>query len=359
MIEPQVWQIACGETGRKYEDLFFDHNIMFLGPGRFGPFGESNYRWRAKKGQISNNRLGMIRRFAEEVQPGDIVLLRFGHNVISMGLVAEQEYFWSEIFDDVYGWDLQHVRRIIWQSQLDKNLKEIQKKGDLFKNRKQIPTFTKVADNTILEPIRHLFDQCIDKKLQDIMLRPQDLLSLEEFSELLFAKGLSYDAVHRVKTTIEKQQQLLKWYNKGLSPNRPSEHEIVAHIILPLMHALGWSEQLLAVEWHKIDLAVFWKTPTEKNNCKLICEAKAFGKGMQKVVEQAKNYYKKHKLDKCNKILVADGGRFYLYRKGSIKWEANPSGYMNLLKLRTDHLCPSGTSAVDTLIALTPSHVAQ
>ena len=28
--------------------------------------------------------------------------------------------------------------------------------------------------------------------------------------------------------------------------------------MLPLLLALGWSEQLLAVEWKKIDLAAFW-----------------------------------------------------------------------------------------------------
>ncbi|MDZ4779859.1 MAG: hypothetical protein SGJ19_06380 [Planctomycetia bacterium] len=70
----------------------------------------------------------------------------------------------------------------------------------------------------------------------------------------------------------------MKWYrSSGLATNRPSEHEIVAQVILPLMIALGWSEQLLAVEWHKIDLAVFRGTPTDAEHCELVCEAKAIG----------------------------------------------------------------------------------
>lgn len=39
----QVWQIACGEKGRRYQRLFLDHDVMFLGPGRFGPYSLSLY----------------------------------------------------------------------------------------------------------------------------------------------------------------------------------------------------------------------------------------------------------------------------------------------------------------------------
>lgn len=34
---PQVWQMAAGEEGRFYDDLFLKHDVMFLGPGGFGP----------------------------------------------------------------------------------------------------------------------------------------------------------------------------------------------------------------------------------------------------------------------------------------------------------------------------------
>ena len=38
-----VWQIACGETGRRYDDLFLTHDVMFCGPGRYGPYNERVY----------------------------------------------------------------------------------------------------------------------------------------------------------------------------------------------------------------------------------------------------------------------------------------------------------------------------
>ena len=32
----KVWQIATGEPGRDYRQLFFDHDIMILGPSHLG-----------------------------------------------------------------------------------------------------------------------------------------------------------------------------------------------------------------------------------------------------------------------------------------------------------------------------------
>jgi uncharacterized short protein YbdD (DUF466 family) len=40
---PQVWQIAAGETGRRYPELFIDHDVMFIGPGDAGEFDFDKY----------------------------------------------------------------------------------------------------------------------------------------------------------------------------------------------------------------------------------------------------------------------------------------------------------------------------
>ena len=39
-----LWQIASGDQGRDYSWLFLKHDLMFLGPGRFGPYEEQKYR---------------------------------------------------------------------------------------------------------------------------------------------------------------------------------------------------------------------------------------------------------------------------------------------------------------------------
>jgi hypothetical protein len=357
-MSPQVWQIACGEKGRRYQRLFLDHDVMFLGPGRFGAYSPSLYDANPEAKAEGEGKITSIRQFATEVRPGDLVLLRSGYNVLSIGVV-DTDYFHATAFDDVYGWDLEHCRRVIWQRQHDGALQRIQSSADLFEDRKQIPMFTRVNHPRNLDPIRDLLPQIVRRPLNVLPESPPPPLSLEQLSDALFREGLSYDACVHVERAIRKLRGLLGWYGDERSPGRPTEHEVVAHMILPLMLALGWSEQLLAVEWRKIDLAVFTHAPTTASSCGLVCEAKGMDNPLQDVVEQAIGYCDKHQLDHCSKILVGDGGYFSLYRKIAGAWETDPSGYVSLRKLRRHYLLPKGADAVKTLMALTPSHIAR
>jgi hypothetical protein len=284
--------------------------------------------------------------------------MREGHFVKAVGVVAEAKYEWNEAFDDVYGWDLQHTRRVIWQEQFTKDLEGIQAKGPLFGSRKQIPTFTRVNDENILSPLRALFSSLKTRSLKSLPDPLPSPLSLDEVGQQLFARGVANDAVVKVIAAIERQRRLLVWYQKfGRHSARPTEHEVVAHTVLPLLLALGWSEQLLAVEWRKIDLAAFWGTPTTEKNCVLVCEAKTRNHGLQDVRQQAFNYVSKLKLDACQKVLLTDGGRFYLYARGSFKatWSEQAVGYLNVERIRVNHIAPPGTNAIDTIVALTPA----
>ena len=53
----QVWQIAAGEQGRYYDDLYLKHDVMFLGPGRFGHFieDEGEYDFALERGWITGH----------------------------------------------------------------------------------------------------------------------------------------------------------------------------------------------------------------------------------------------------------------------------------------------------------------
>lgn len=359
MSSTKVWQIGAGEVGRRYDDLFLEHDVMFCGPSEFGPFAESSYQPVVASGRYSAMKIGQVRKFAQEVKPGDRVLLRTGYKVVALGIVADEKYEYNASFEDIFGWDVAHTHRVVWQRQHDSALTQLQTAGDLFASRKQIPTFTSVDDSTILEPIQSLLAQTISRPLKELPPKPSPVLTPEEFSAKLFSKGLAYDAVDRVERALRKQKKLLNWYwSSGQAGDRPTEHEVVAHLILPLMLALGWSEQLLAVEWNRVDLAAFWKTPTTHEHCKLICEAKTMGHGLQDVPAQAKKYAEDPRFTECDKILVSDGGRFYLYRRVDGQWSAEPSGYVNILMPRERYTFPRDTSAVDTMIALTPVHIA-
>lgn len=353
-----VWQIGCGDAARRCEKLFLDHDVMLCGPGDFGPFDPSVYDSVARSGTYSSKTVGQVRAFATQVQPGDLVLLRSGHSVTTFGVVDSGGYAHLPAFDDVFGWDVTHAHRVTWQDQLIPQFSATQTTKGLFSGRKSVWTFTSVSDPAVLTPIRSLLGQAISRPLKPLPTEPSAMLTLDEFGDALFSRGLPYDSVDRVKAALRKQQRLLEWY--GSLPQtlcRPQEHEVVAHVIVPLMLALGWSEQLLAVEWRKIDLAVFVGTPTDEQHCGLVCEAKRYGHGLQDANQQAEYYVAKRRLANCNRILLADGGRFYLRRKQNGVWEQHPSGYMNVAKLRTNHLYPPNTSAVDTLMSLTPANL--
>ncbi len=357
-----VWQIAAGESGRYYDDLFLKWNIMFMGPGQFGAYDPSTYGKCVASKILTKHKNDQLCKFANEVEPGQLVLLRKGYTVTCVGIVADQPYVWDRRFDDVYGWDLQHTRRVIWQTNTTPRLLEIQEyspdderyRKPLFGGRKQIPTFTRVDDVRVIEPIRHLLNSQDVATPEPIDLNVPEPLTLDQLGELLFAKGLSNDSVEEVLDAIRRQRRLGKWYQTQRDSGRPAEHEVVAHMILPLLLGLGWSEQLLAVEWQRIDLAGFRSTPTGKDSCVLLCEAKQMWYPLQPALDQARGYVDSLGLTHCKRIMLTDGVRIYVYRKNNDLWSDQPSGYVNMNLIRLDHLAPQGVSAVDTLMELTP-----
>ena len=355
---PQVWQMAAGKEGRFYDDLFLKHDVMFLGPGSFGPYVEDKYRREVKEGSAKSGIVANIASFHDNVQPGQFVLMRTGLHVKAIGVVADAQYEWNKTFDDVYGWTLQHTRRVIWQEYLNADIEQIQAKSPLFGSRKQIPTFTRVNDESVLARVQPLFPLIKQRPLKQLPASLPDPLTLDQVGQQLFARGVANDAVVKVIGAIKRQRRLLHWYAKfGEKSKRPSEHEVVAHIVLPLLLALGWSEQLLGVEWKKIDLAAFWETPTTEKNCVLVCEAKKRDHGLQDVRKQAFAYVSKLKLNACRMVLLTEGGRFYLFRRESAnaEWGDQATGYLNVEKIRIDHIAPTKTNAIDTLVALTPA----
>ncbi len=365
-MKRRCWQIASGAEGRNYAWLFLKHDLMFLGPGRYGKYDETTYNRVVERGHFTAQKIGTVRSFREDVRPGDIILLREGYHVTAVGLAAEEDesdgYLHDQSFDDVYGWDLQHTRRVCWQPELTADLKDIQAgtKG-LFSSRTSITTFSRVNDPKIRNPVEPLLSRCDMRPLKP---RPDDIpppLQADELGQKLFSRGLANDAVDSVLRTIERQKRLLAWYGAyGKQSARPNEHEVVAHMVLPLLLAMGWSEQLLAVEWKKVDLAAFSGTPTTAERCVMVCEAKQMRHGLQKKVwDQAIGYIKKHRLTGCRKVLLTQGVRFYLFGRDQKKWpaQAQPGGYINLGLIREKHIAPTNTNAVATLMALTPAGV--
>lgn len=358
----RIWQIAAGEPGRYYDGLFVNHDVMFLGSGDYGDFGSQRSEYERAVGAERETalRIGMIRAFFEDVQAGDVILMRKGRLVPAIGVAHEEGYRWDETFDDVYGWDLQHTRRVVWQDRLQDELMELQDGrhgGPVFGDRKQTPMFTRVYEKAIVRRLAPLLER-LDTR--DLRPRPEvpKPLTPEALGEHLFAKGLANRTVDEVLAAIQRQRRLAQWYRKQPSKAyRRTEHEVVAHMVLPLLLALGWSEQLLAVEWQRVDLAAFSGTPTTSDRCVLVCEVKASGHGLQNVLDQAIRYVRSLKLDGCRRILLTEGTRFYLFDRKGESWSSSLTGYVNVEKVRTSNVAPLGSNGIEAILALTPASV--
>lgn len=343
-----LWQIAAGEPRRDYRSLFIQHDVMLIGPGDPGAFDSVKYP--AGQGASANSQ---VQNFATAPVPGDLVLLRVGHAVVAIGRIpegADTAYLWNELFDDVLGWDLQHSRRVQWEPDL------LKKFGDLkaiFETRKQQPTFTRVheVETAVLDKIRASFPK---RELRPLPV-VSPVLSIEEFGVELFSAGVSNEVIDRLLGAIVRTRRLANWYRTA--EGRPSEHEIVAHCIVPLLRALGWSEQLLGVEWQKIDVAVFDRTPTDVASCIAVVEAKGMNLPLSQAYEQAKGYVETRKLSKCRVIATADESRLFTYRREKDKWPEAPTGYLNTRAPRLRHLLPLHASSVGTVVELLPGRL--
>lgn len=343
-----IWQIAAGDGARDYTDLYLKHDVMLIGPGSKGDFTKNKDQY------PKNGMTNQIRSFCNNPQSGDIVLLRYGHEVKAVGLIPDspnEEYLWLEQFDDVLGWDLQHVRRVLWSTAPLAVWKTPKK---VFSNYKQQSTFTAVHEKRITDLGTQMKSMIKDRPLNPLPSSKGGTFSQDELGMELFNAGLPNNSVEDVIKTISRIQRLSQWYSSQYSGNRPSEHEIVAHMIVPLMLGMGWSEQLLAIEWTKIDLAFFNRIPTESENCFMICEAKRPNQSLTSAYEQAQGYVQSRNLLNCKTIVTTDGKRLYLYKRKNNQWKDEPDGYINLLNIKRENVFPFGTSGINTLIELIP-----
>lgn len=349
-----VWQIATGELSRDYHELFFDYDIMILGPDRYrtalsGAYAEGS----------PNSALRQVHNFAFNPKPGDRVLMRLGHEVIGVGRIPkedEYQYFYDEsgIFKCVYGRDLPHCRRVIWAEGYD--LGEL---AGVFRKAKQKPSFTQVHESHIVEMVHSVDASFFDRPINEMPVadRP-NVYAEEELGVELFRAGISNKNIDDILGALQQADRLCSWYkSQPPKPRRPSENEVVSHIILPLFLGLGWSHQQMAVEWQRVDVAFFKRTPTTEKNCVMVLEAKGLGRGLGNVLRQPKKYVEQLELTDVRYILTTDGENLFVYGRSGEKWGTNPIGYINVSSLQKRYVLPKDTDLVKTLVMLQPSSV--
>ena len=299
-----IWQLSGGPASRSYADVFVRHAIGLLGPGDPG-------RWHAERSDEDFDG-SFVRRFACEMKVGDVVLLRTGLSKIRAVGVVAGDYEYRNQFDDVNGWDLQHARRIRW-CELPV---EYEFGSSVFGANP--PRFSGVGSEEVVDFARR-FVVSPPTYWQEAALPalPAEEPMLDEPPE----------ALRNVVAEVNDLYPLL--WDRERFGDHPTEDELVAHFVVPLLRALGWPPERISVKWRYIDVAPFTALPRTPENCRLVIEAKRLGAGVEGALEQAKAYVQA--LGTPRDIVVTDGVRYRLYAAAQ---DFAPAAYANLVRLK-------------------------
>lgn len=299
-----VWQISSGPASRSYAEVFLKHGVALIGPGDAGPW--------APEREDDEFEDDFVRRFAREVAAGDAFLLRTGiATIAAVGLVAG-EYLYVNAFDDVNGWDLQHARRVRWC-----RLPEEHSFGSPVFGANP-PRCSRVWNDEVLD-----FAQ---RFLNSPPTQWQTAALPELPAEEPPLDGVP-DAVQGIVAQAADLVPLLQ--DRQVFGEQPSEDELIAHFVVPCLRALGWPPERIAVQWRRLDVAVFRSLPRTPENCHLVIEAKRLGMGVEGALEQAKGYVEA--LGVPRDVVVTDGIRYRMYA-GARSFE--PVAYANLARLK-------------------------
>ncbi len=305
-----VWQVSAGPANRTCAEEFVNHGVALIGPGDAGP-------WRPERpAEAAEPADRFVRRFASELRTGDALLLRTGLSTIrAVGLVASV-YEYMPQFDDVNGCDLQHGRRVRWCALPE----PYDFGGRAFGahpsrlSRVQSPDIVDYAHRFIQSPPT------------DWQSRALPSLPAEEATLRAPPPAL--------REIVEQAHDLSTLYaDADAFGERPTEDELVAHCVVPLLRALGWPAEMVAVKWRYIDVSVFSGLPRVPERCRYLIEAKRPGADAEGALAQAIGYVSA--LGVRRDVVVTDGVRYRMYEAAR---DFAPVAYANLARLKQSSL---------------------
>lgn len=327
--DKEIWQIAADDTHRSYADLCLRWGLVLFGPGYRGMWPDCEEPLRVD--EWSSKKINMIRKYHEDIHCGDLVVLRLGTSeVYGVGLI-EGPVQWFDDFGDVDGWDVQLARRVRWLWKPEDGPKTFSP-GSL----KWGDTVQKLArSGTVFQWLLGMPEQ--DWGLPDL---PPSFVSgatvqrleLAEIAQHLFDEGTAAGAINDLTDNMQSLRQIASWYERTNSP--PSEAETVAYLVAPLLRTLGWTPQRMAVEWHRIDVALFSRLPRADGNLSTVVEVKQLGSSCLSAKSQAAQYAQGNGRRACTRLIVTDGIRYGVYlRNLDGAFPEMPAAYMNLTRL--------------------------
>jgi hypothetical protein len=305
-----------------------------------------------------------------KVKPGDCVVLKRGSSkIIAAGIVVKrgdsgccgvEGKEWLRDFD---GWDLPAYCYVDWH----RPEKEISvpglRQGTIYRIDHDRPK--KVARRLLEnEPI------CLPRKEP----APTAPLSTKQIEDFVIAESHRPIVAEELSRAVGRIGGLAKYYRQEIHWKKwedVREHETRTFLIVPLLLALGWTEQQIKIElpapWtrrttkngrsKKIDIACF-KRPyasgatdsAEDQACVLILESKGLAFGLDYAHKQGKRYAKH--FPECNVVVTSNGYCYKAYKRrdDGEGFDEEPTAYLNLLRPRDRY--PLDPQNVDGGLAL-------
>lgn len=304
--------------------------MVRFGPGRQGQWPRCADTLRTEG--WSARKVDSIRKYHEDVEPGDMVVLKLGtSNVHGVGRV-ESAVWWYDDFGDIDGWDLQFVRRVSWLWKGESGEPMHFETGSLkWGDTVQELRRTGAVYEWLLEtPERETELPALPSSCRPNRRIPR--MEIAEIAEYLFDLGIAAGAINDLTESMLGLQQIASWYER--SGTTPSESETIAYLAVPLLRTLGWTPQRMAVEWRKIAIALFEGLPRDDESLATVVEVKKFGRSCLSARSQGAGYAVGSGRNWCSRLVVTDGIRYGIYvKEKNGSFPNTPAAYMNLNRM--------------------------
>ena len=349
----EYWQIASGSEARDYSDDFVRLGMAFMGKTYWEPM--------------------------MSIKAGDQVLLKSGMSrLLAVGVVVErdglahgnllqdqdperrQRLQWLMDFD---GWQLPVYCHVQWHR--------------VPQDQQQVRGLTRSTIQCVHVPaLRKLADDILAREPAVVpgpLPKPTQMVEVDAMLDFLVQQGLRISDAENLTAALGRIRRLARFYYAAKTFTDEDafywadvrEHETRTFLVVPLLLALGWSEQQIKVEYpiegrQRVDLACFCR-PFRRNNdeCVMLVETKGLSQGLCYAADQCANYAKSFK--NCQTLVVTNGICYKSYERRDGMFGKVPSAYLNILEPRDRYpLDPANTAgALEMLRLLLPTSAVQ
>jgi hypothetical protein len=163
-----------------------------------------------------------------------------------------------------------------------------------------------------------------------------DPIDDEALLEFLIRVGLPVSSADELTEALRRIRLLARYYYYNWEWGEIGEHETRTFLVMPLLLALGWSEQQLKIELSapggRVDIACFSGPYSGKvDDVVALFETKGFSKGLYYAADQARSYAKH--FPKCKVVIITNGFCYKTFLRGDDgSFLTTPSAYLNLLR---------------------------